>query len=319
LPGSLSTFNAIDWQLVIQQTKSCTEASMATESVLLLGGNGYIGSALALHWAGLDISLTAIDNGLRDGLRTSCSERRDFRDLTSGELAAFNSVVLVAGHSSVGACGRQPSEAFSNNVSAFVDLVHKLRGQKLIFASTSSIYLRTNHLAREHERLPEPVSYYDLHKRMIEQYASIAYPNSIALRFGTVCGPSPNMRSDVLLNSLVVSALRRGYVEVANRDYRRPILGMGDLCRAMTILLTRSIEPGPYNLASANVTIGDAADFVAQRLGVPCREVERPTNYDMTISSNKFVEATGFEFRDKMESLVEELAEFVKHTSQFLQ
>jgi hypothetical protein len=71
---------------------------------------------------------------------------------------------------------------------------------------------------------------------------------------------------------------------------------------------TQLVEPGPYNLASENVTIGAVADFVAARFQVPCIEVDQPTRYDMAVSTDKFTHATGMAFTDTVASLVEELA-----------
>jgi nucleoside-diphosphate-sugar epimerase len=244
------------------------------------------------------------------------AELRTFQDLSAEELARFHGVVLLAGHSSVKACEEQPRRAFANNVASFADLVQKLQGQKFLIASSVLLYVHTHgQLATECAPLPEAVSYYDLHKQMIEQYARIAYANHYALRFGTVCGPSPHIRLDLLLNSLIWSALNRGYVEVANRAVHRPILGINDLCRAITTVLTKSIAPGAYNLASANITIGDVADYVARRFQVPCREIERPNRYDMQVSTEKITQAAGMRFRDTVESLTEELAVFFAEKS----
>jgi UDP-glucose 4-epimerase len=283
---------------------------MHSPAVLILGGNGYIGSALAAYLPTQGITVSCIDNGLRHGPKPSAPPFRTFQDLTPGELASFDGIVLLAAHSSVSACDEQPRRAFANNVTSFVDLVHKLQGQKLIFASSVSLYINTHgRQADESDPLPEPVSYYDLHKQMIEQYARVAYPSSYyALRFGTVCGPSPNIRWDLLLNSLVWSAVHRGQIEVANRGIHRPILGIHDLCRAIGILLMEPIEPGPYNLASVNVLIGEVADFIARRFQVPCQEVERTTRYDMQVSTRKFQQATGMAFCDSVEGLTDELA-----------
>lgn len=280
---------------------------MDPRSVLILGAGGYVGSALAAYLRGRGWAVAGVDSGLRPGADTQ--PPRDYRDLTADELAPFGGVVLLAGHSSVAACDRDPAGAFANNVCGFVDLVSRLRGQKLLFASSISVYVRTpGGPATEDTPLPAPVSHYDLHKQAIEHHARLAYPNSYALRFGTVCGPSPNTRWDLLLNSLVRSALTRGWVEVANRACRRPILGITDLCRAAEALLAGPAEPGPYNLASANLTIGPAAEAVAARFGVPCVEVERPTAYDIAVDTQKFARATGLAWADTVEGLVGELA-----------
>jgi nucleoside-diphosphate-sugar epimerase len=307
--NSFSRGGADPYLASVLSNTQAAEVVMDEGCVLILGAGGYIGSALAAYLRGRGFAVTGIDNGLRNGPGTGPQPPRSFRSLTPDELAPFGGIVLLAGHSSVAACEREPQAAFANNVTAFVELLPKLRGQKLLFASSISIYVRTPAgPASERLPLPPPVSHYDLHKQVIEQYARIAYPNYFALRLGTLCGPSPNIRLDLLLNSLVWSALNRGRIEVSNRGFHRPILGIHDFCRATETLLAGRAEPGPYNLASANVTIGAVVDYVAGRFGVPCVEVERPTHYDIEVCTDKFTSSTGMAFNDTVASLVEELA-----------
>jgi nucleoside-diphosphate-sugar epimerase len=203
---------------------------------------------------------------------------------------------------------------------AFVDLVHKLHNQKLIFASSISVYVDTHgRQAKEIDPLPEPVSYYDFHKQTIERYAALAYPNSFAIRLGTVCGPSPNMRRELLLNSLVRSAIQDGQIQVANRQASRGLLGIRDLCRAIEVLIGNPISPGCYNLASVNVKIGELADFVARRFQVPCFEIEHANKYDVQVDTHKFREATGMLFQDGIDGLIDDLEEFYLARAEALQ
>jgi nucleoside-diphosphate-sugar epimerase len=284
---------------------------MRPAPVLILGGQGYVGSALAGHLHAAGLPFRSVDLGLRGTPAPGVNQKRAYQELTADELVEFGSVVLLASHPSVAACEENPAEAHANNVDGFVGLVHRLRGQKLVYASSISVHVNTaGREAKESEPLPEPACYYDLHKQAIERYAALAYPHGYGLRFGTVCGPSPNLRDELLLNSLVRSALRQGRVEVANRAASRPLLGIGDLCRAVEAVLTRPVPPGRYHLASVNVTIGEAADYVARRFGVPCREVERPSAYDIRVDTGKFRSASGLEFRDDVPSLVEALHDF---------
>jgi nucleoside-diphosphate-sugar epimerase len=278
---------------------------------MILGCQGYLGSALAAALDAAGLPVVGVDVGPPAGPVPGPYLRKSFQELTAEELGACGSVVLVAGHSSVAACERAPAESFANNVADFVGLVRKLGRQRLIFASTVSVYVHTaGRLACEADPLPEPVCHYDFHKQTIERFARLAYPNSFALRFGTVCGPAPHARPELLLNSLVRAALQEGAVPVANRAASRPLLGIGDLCRAVEALVTRPIAPGCYNLASVNVRIGELAEYVARHFGVPCREVERPTPYDIRVDTRRFRAASGVEFQDTVEGLVEALAAF---------
>lgn len=284
---------------------------MSPDAVLILGGQGYIGSALATHLSTTGFEVRSVDPGVRGTPGPAPNDPRRYQNLSPDELSEFGAVVLLAGHSSVSACLNDPVGSFANNVAGFVDLVHKLRGQRLVYASSVSVHTRTTSgAASEDEPFPEPVALYDLHKQAIERYARLAYPASYGLRFGSVCGPSPNIRSELLLNSLVRSAVRRGRVEVANPHAHRPLLGIGDLCRAVEAVLARPIPPGCYNLASANVRIGELAAWVARRFDVPQCEVKWPTPYDLRVSSERFCCAADFEFRDTIEGVTDALEDY---------
>lgn len=273
--------------------------TMSLAPVLILGGQGYLGSRLAAWLGAAGVTARTMD------VSAGAALQGRYQDLSSAELAEYGSVILLAGHSSVPACDRDPVEAFSNNVSGFVDLVHKLRTQKLLFASSVSVYVDTRgRAAAETDPLPEPVSYYDLHKQTIEKYAAVAYGNWYALRLATLCGPSPNPRTDLLLNSLVRAAVLDGRVRVANRQAHRPLLGVDDFCRAVEAILVGPVPPGRYNLASLNARIGDLADFVAARFGVPCVEIDTPNRYDIRVDTAKFLQAGGVKFADTLDRLV---------------
>lgn len=282
---------------------------MPHDTVLVLGGQGYVGGALAAHLLARGFDVRSVDLGLRGTPGPAVNDPRRYQDLSADELAAFGTVVVLAGHSTVGACAADPAGAFANNVAGFVDLVHKLRGQRLVYASSISVYVRTDRPADEGAPLPDPATSYDLHKRAVERYARFAYPAAHGLRFGTVCGPAPNLRPETLLNSLVRSAVRDGRVEASNPRAHRPLLGVGDLCRAVEAVLTRPVPPGVYNLASTNGQIGDLAARVANRFGVPLAVTDGHTPYDVRVSAERFRRAAGFEFRDTVDWLVGALAD----------
>lgn len=284
---------------------------MESRPVLVIGGEGYVGSAVSLYLRNAGHSVRVIDLGWRGQVRMVSSERRSYQTLTEDELSPFGAVVFLAGHSSVSACNASPREAFANNVAGFAELVHKLQDQKLIFASSIAVYVNTRgRTVVESEPLPEAVSFYDLHKQAIESYARLAYANSYALRFGSVCGPSPNMRTELLLNSLVLSAVRTGNVKVANAQVNRPLLGLGDLCRAVEAVISQPVPPGRYNLASVNVRVGEVADLVARKLAATVEQVESPTCYDIRVDTRAFSQASGLKFRDDLENLIDALVDF---------
>lgn len=283
---------------------------MAVRSVLVLGGQGYVGSAVCGHLLAAGLAVRSVDLGLRGEFGPAAGDRRAYQALAADELAAYDAVVLLAGHASVGACAADPAGAFANNVGGFVDLVHKLRGQVLVYASSVSVCGRTGgRPADEADPLPEAAAPYDLHKQAVERYARLAYPAAYGLRFGTVCGPAPNLRPELLLNGLVRAAVRDRRVEVANPAAHRAVLGVGDLGRAVRAVLAGGVPPGVYHLASAGVRIGDAAERVARRFGVPVVAVPGATAYDVRVSTARFERAAGFAFTDTVDGLADALAD----------
>jgi len=140
-----------------------------------------------------------------------------------------------------------------------------------------------------------------------------------ALRFGTVNGYSPFLRSDVMINAMVNSAINDGHIKHYIKDTMRPILGINDLCGAIeSIVESEEDKRGLYNLASFNKTAEQIAYEVANAMGVEVKEFEvDPTQikntknqtkaYNFSISTLKFRREFKFKFKDTVESLVTEL------------
>jgi nucleoside-diphosphate-sugar epimerase len=277
--------------------------------ILVLGGQGYIGGALVKYLGAKEFTVRSVDAAPpRPVLPTSWGWVR-YQDLSAKQLTEYETVVLLAGHSTIAACAAEPVKSFENNVSGFVELIHKLRGQKFIYASSVSVYVETEGPFGEGADLHQPAEIYDFQKQEIERYAKfIGCPHTYGLRFGTVCGPAPNMRP-TLLNGMVQSAVRDGRVVVANPNNYRPLLGLGDLCRAVETIITGSVVPGVYNLASTNIRIGAVGNFVAHRLGVPVVAGTGTTPYNIQVMTSRFCREANFEFRDTLESLTDALTE----------
>ena len=99
--------------------------------ILLIGGNGYIGSKLQ-EVLEVDVVDTNWFNDKGNG--------EDFKDFTSRHYSDYNTIILLAGHSSVKMSEGNLNSCFNNNVRNFIDLIEKLDKQKLIYASSSSVY-----------------------------------------------------------------------------------------------------------------------------------------------------------------------------------
>jgi nucleoside-diphosphate-sugar epimerase len=278
---------------------------------LIIGSGGYIGSRLSkeIQTDGVDI------NWFKKG-----SKDIDFKDLTRDYYSEYDNIILLAGHSSVKMSEGSLNSCFNNNVRNFIDLLEKLDKQKLIYASSSSVYGSVGGKTVNEKYFGfEPYNQYDISKHVADLYAQKSDIEYYALRFGTVNGYSSFLRTDVMINAMVNSALTDGHIKLYIKDTMRPILGINDLCGAVkTIVDCDEDKRGLYNLASFNKTAEQIAYEVANVMGVEVKEFEvDPTQiqntknqtkaYNFSISTLKFRKNFKFKFQDTVEGLTTEL------------
>ncbi len=265
----------------------------AAQRVLVTGGSGYIGSSLVPAIVPYVGRVDTVDIGWFTPSGTGA-----FQQAT---IDAYDVIIHLAGHSSVGMCAADPSGAWANNVDGFRDLVAKLRDdQLLIYASSGSVYGNIGHPAVESDASLNAVQAYDLTKVVGDVVAAHAIGEGkkvVGLRFGTVNGLAPYTRADLMLNAMCLAALELGAINVKNAAIARPILFLDDLVRAV-IMILRSPVPGIFNLASINVTVDEAARIVTTRTGaerVILPDDDRP--YDFHLDVSHFVRTFG-EYRE---------------------
>jgi UDP-glucuronate 4-epimerase len=287
--------------------------------VLLIGGSGYIGSGLYRFLVMQGHTVKTVDAGWH-GYERRPDIAADYSSLSPNYIREFEAVVLLAAHSSVPMC-RVATPSHRNNVLNFIDLLEKLGDeQKFIYASSSSVYGNTGgRVATEEDEFVQAVNPYDLQKQTIDQYARMSGKNYYGLRFGTVNGWAPHLRTDIMINKMVFDAAKRGkreekLIAVSNPEIHRPILCIQDLTAAVEAILS---NPGGgrnfYNLASFNSTVFEIAQGVAgaidnsnffasgEKWGV---KINTPTpTYDFSMSCEKFKSAFNFEFQGTIDSI----------------
>lgn len=277
--------------------------------VLLIGGCGYVGSALYRHLQAAGFAVDTVDLEWFGNAVNPANGRRDYRGLTVDELAPYAAVVLLAAHSSVAMAGRDANAAFANNLTGFQELTMKLRrDQRFVYASSSSVYSGSGATVVDESWSRFNVSnMYDLTKYSADGIMGISSLNYYGLRFGTVNGASPNLRTDLMINRMVLTAAREGRIELFNPGIHRPILGLVDLCRAVEAILRGPSQPGIYNLSSFTTTVGQVAEAVSSCLGVEIRRGQDGKAYDFSMTSEKFAKAYDFTFVETVDSIVASL------------
>jgi UDP-glucose 4-epimerase len=281
------------------------------KKVLILGGNGYIGSRLRQvlgehHFVkSNDCCWFAYDE---------TSDSRDYHKFTKEELAEFEVVIVLAGHSSVPSCRGDLPGPWLNNVTNFTDLLEKLDDQLVIYASSASVYGNSKPGEKHKETNTHftPVNNYDVTKYALDQQATIANLRGkrvIGLRFGTVNGWAPNLRVDVMINSMYHSVQNGTGIQVMNKHISRAMLGIEDLCRAVICCIEHP-QPGIYNLSSFNSTVADIANAVSNKLGADIVDRGVTNNaYDFALDTTLFQQTYDFTFKETPATILDSLIE----------
>jgi nucleoside-diphosphate-sugar epimerase len=214
--------------------------------ILVTGGAGYIGSALVGKLLSEGHSVRVVDLLRRggQGLLGYCANPAfDFMlgDICDPAVAAraidgADAIVHLAALVGYPACQREPGLARLTNVFATQTvLTARHPGQKLIFASTGSVYGVVSGICTE-DTEPRPVSLYGETKAESERHILTA-GNSVSLRLATAYGVSSCMRDDLLIHTFVRDAVHTSALVVYEPDALRSFIHVSDIARSILFLL----------------------------------------------------------------------------------
>ncbi len=297
--------------------------------LLVAGGAGYVGSRLvpALVERGYDVSVIDqlwFGNQLPPDVPV---QQRELFDVTEADVKGFDQIIFLGGLSNDPMAEFSPAQNFVANgaLPAYLAFVAKKAGvRRLIYASSCSVYGYTeDQLYNEDD--PVTCGYpYGISKLQGERAALQLQDDEfsvIALRQGTVCGWSPRMRFDLIVNTMIKAALTDGMITVNNPSIWRPLLDIRDDVAAFTRAVQASYKlSGVFNVASGNFTVGQVADYVKeelerethQRIRLDIRNVQDFRNYKVTCDRAKV--ELGFQPQYSVKDMV---AEIMEHRSEF--
>jgi nucleoside-diphosphate-sugar epimerase len=241
--------------------------------ILITGGAGYIGSALIPKLLERGYEVDVIDllwfgNHLPGEIKVM---QKDIFELREDELKQYDQVMFLAGLSNDPMAEFSPAKNFVFNAASpsYLAYIAKRAGvRKFIYASSCSVYGYTVNELYD-ENAPAVSNYpYGISKLQGEEgVLGMADKDFsvICFRKGTVSGYSPRMRLDLIVNTMLKTALASGEIIVNNPSIWRPILSIDDAVSGYI----RAIESsdgitGVFNLSSGNYTVGEVADLVKE-------------------------------------------------------
>jgi nucleoside-diphosphate-sugar epimerase len=253
-----------------------------SKRVLLIGGAGYIGSALVpkLLNAGhrvrlLDAFLYGYEpiNQWKDhpGLEIVHADFRQV-DVVVRAMRGVESVVHLGAIVGDPACALDEELTIDINLLATRMIAEVTMGEgieRFIFASTCSVYGASDLYLDEHSSL-RPVSLYARSKVACErvlQGMKCDRFEPIILRFGTIYGLSGRTRFDLVVNLLTAKAQVERVITVFGSDQWRPFLHVDDAARAVYMALEAprtAVTDTIFNVGSngQNLTLGDVGRLI---------------------------------------------------------
>lgn len=292
--------------------------------IFIAGGAGYIGSSLVPKLLDRGYEVDVLDlmwfgNNLPDEVNII---EKDLFDLDEQDLKEYDQVIFLAGISNDPMAEYSPKKNFIFNAAApaFLGYIAKRAGvSRYIHAGSCSVYGYTENELYD-EKSPAISNYpYGISKLQGEKAAlqlSSKDFSVIAFRQGTICGYSPRMRLDLVVNTMFKCAVENHEITVNNPSIWRPILDIRDA----TTAYIRAIESngsisGILNIASGNYTVGEIADYVKdgvkKYLGVNAKlnikHISDYRNYKVSIEKAKNI--LSFKPNHDIDSIVQDLAE----------
>ena len=183
-----------------------------------------------------------------------------------------------------------------------------------IYASSGSVYgVKSEEKVTEDLELL-PISVYNKTKMVTERICS-SFADSFSVynvRPATVCGISPRMRFDVVVNMFVLQAFKNRKITVLGGGQIRPNIHIKDMSSVYSHLLSIKPVSGSYNAGFENLLVSEIANMVASKLGVEIeiKDSNDPRSYRQ--DSSKLL-STGFVPRFKTLDAINQISEALEN------
>jgi len=301
--------------------------------ILITGVAGFIGSKLATELLNLGHDVTGVDVLKYD--KSSINHlysKKNFhfyKDDVSKEkiikqfIKKKDIIIPLAGLVGAPLCEKFKKEAIKVNLNAIKLIVKNISAkQKIIYPTSNSGYGvgKKNSYCTEETPL-NPISLYGRTKADAEKVV-MKHKNSISFRLATVFGYSYRMRSDLLVNNFVKTALDQNKLEIFEPHFRRNYIHINDIVDAFVFSINNfeKLKSNTYNLglSSANITKLELAKKIKKyHKNLKIRiilGIKDPDQRDYFVS-NKKIEKKGFKAKIKLDEGIEELFKVFKNSN----
>ena len=293
--------------------------------IFLIGGGGYVGSALVPKLIDLGHQVTVYDlfiygkEVLKKNSNLTLIEG-DIRDinLLSKSLKNHDSIIHLACISNDPSFELNPKLGKSINLDCFRPLVEvavKENIKRFIYASSSSVYgIKKEKNVTETLTL-EPLTDYSKFKveceKILSEFTSEEF-ETVIIRPATVCGYAKRQRLDVVVNILTNLAFNKRKIKVFGGDQLRPNIHIQDMANIYIEVLKaekKLVNGEIFNAGYDNFTVSDIALTVKEVIGSDIEIETLPTddNRSYHVSSEKIKKTLNFTPKHTIKDAIRDL------------
>ena len=299
--------------------------------VLVTGGAGYIGSMLCTNLVNKGYDVTVIDLLKYD--KNSISHlffHKNFKfikgdannsNLIKKYIKNQNYIIPLAALVGAPLCEKFKKNAIKTNVySIKIILKYIKKSQRIIYPTTNSGYgIGAKDKYCDENSPLNPISLYGTTKLQAESLV-MTHKNSVAFRLATVFGFSYRMRTDLLVNNFVKTAVDKKKLSIFEPHFRRNYVHIKDVIGSFMFAIENfnKLKNNIYNLglSSANLSKLMLAKKIKKHLkGTKIKIIKNrkdPDKRDYFVS-NKKIEKAGFKPKTSLDIGIREMITLFKN------
>lgn len=304
--------------------------------ILIIGGLGYIGSAIIEECKAKlndSIKIDIIDKkfipyiiaNLPNNFHFTQGNIRDDKVILPLLEKEPDIIYILAAEVEAEKSINKERAIWENNYEAVIKIIDKCpKESRIIFASTGNVFGGLNEtdkfmeLTEEDE--PKPKYPYAESKRAVEQYLFGSEKNFIICRFGTNYGYSPSIRFNLVTNNFVKKALSGEPIIIygQGKNYR-PTVCVKDVASA-AIFLGREVKASReiFHVVSENFRIIDLANKIRDIIpSVKFEFLAKEVPFNSYHLSSEKIKKFGFSFNWKIERAITEMIGMFKSIRSF--
>ena len=287
--------------------------------ILVTGAAGYKGSVLVPKLLKEGYEVTALDTfWFGDYLPENPKLTRRHGDIRGNVDCSGHQIIIHLAGIANDPCGELDSKlTWEVNVLAhmrLLDAAARAGVEQFIYASSASVYGIKDGAPIKEDATLEPVSDYNKTKMCAERIC-LSYADKMQMQIirpATICGMSPRMRLDTMVNMLTVQALKNGKITAHcgehGGDLMRPNTHIEDITDLYVWLVDRPGVTGTFNAGFENLSALATAKAIQTQ--VPCEieitKVKDKRSY--AVDSSRLL-ALGFAPRFNVASAIAQIAE----------